>query len=138
MKIILKQSVQERRVILAPDTELELDDAGAQSMIARGIALAKEAETAAATEPPAGDPKAGSEDDADEDDGETPVKLSDEEVAEWVKLNKEAALSAIEKIPPTDKGLRVLRALLDVEQTHKRRADVLAAIGVKLFPALQD
>lgn len=135
MKIILNHAVQERRVILAPGTELEKDDAEAQSMIARGVARAVPSESPAAAEPPTDEPPTGSADRAADDDGE-PVVLSDDEVAEFVKLNKDAALGVIENIPPADKGM--LRALFDVEQTHKKRADVLAAIGAKLFPPVTD
>ena len=130
MKIILINAVQERRIILAPGTELEKDDAEAQSMIARRIARAAVSETAADSEAPDANAPEGEARGASH--GEAPMELSEQDVADWVKLNKEAALSAIESIPPTKKGM--LQALLDVEQGHKKRADVLAAIGAKLFP----
>lgn len=134
MKIILNHAVQERRIILAPDTEIDKDDAEAQSMIARRIARAAPSESAAVAETSAANAPEGEA--QGQTDGETPVVLSEADVAEFVSLNKAAALEAISHIPSTEKG--VLRALLDVEQANKKRADVLSAIGAKLFPPVQD
>jgi hypothetical protein len=127
MKVFLLHAVQMGRTLFAPDPDKErqFPDAIAQSLIAQGAARAVPSESPVAAEklPAGGAP-------------EKPVALSEDDIAEWVKLNRDDALAAIEKIPAAETG--VLEVLLDVEQRNKKRVSVLEAIGRKLFPPVTD
>lgn len=139
MKIILINAVQERRNILAPGTELEKDDAEAQSMIARGVARAVPSETSVAAEPPAGGASdAGAADGASEQTSgdDAPVVLTEADKKLFLSFGRDVALEWLESIPAAEK--QFLQGVLELEQANKKRATVLDALGRKLFPPVQD
>lgn len=139
MKIILNHAVQERRSILAPGTELEKDDAEAQSMIARSVARAVPSETSVAADPPAGEAfdagvAVGASESTSGDDA--PVVLTEADKKLFLSYSRDVALEWIESIPAGEKEF--LQAVLELEQANRKRATVLDALGRKLFPAVPD